>query len=80
VHLKTSNPIESVFDGVKLRTNATKRVRENALYVVFKLVCRLGLNWRSINAPNQLTLLLAGHRYTDGKLCIDHPTQENAAA
>lgn len=82
VHLKTSNPIESVFDGVKLRTNATKRmrVRENALYLVFKLVCRLGLNWRSINAPNQLTLLLAGHRYTDGKLCIDHPTQENAAA
>ena len=81
-HLKTSNPIESVFDGVKLRTNATKRmkVRENALYLVFKLVCRLSTNWRSINAPNQLTLLLAGHRFIDGKLRVDQPTQEVIAA
>jgi hypothetical protein len=34
-----------------------------------QLHSRLGLNWRSINAPNQLTRLLAGYRYTDGKLC-----------
>lgn len=81
-HLKTSNPIESVFAGVKLRTNATKRmrVRENALYLVFKLVCRLGTNWRRINAPNQLDLLLAGHRFVDGKLHIDHPATEEVAA
>jgi len=83
-HLKTSNPIESVFDGVKLRTNATKRmrVRENALYLVFKLVCRLSTNWRSINAPNQLELLLAGHRYVDGKLQMAQlvPTATDAAA
>jgi len=72
LHLRTSNPIESIFAGVRLRTNATKRmrVRENALYLVFKLVCRLSLNWRAINAPNQLTLLLAGHRYVDGKLVL----------
>ena len=81
-HLKTSNPIESVFDGVKLRTNGTKRmkVRENALYLVFKLVCRLSTNWRSINAPNQLTLLLAGHPFADGKLQLDQSTQEGIAA
>jgi hypothetical protein len=82
VHLKTSNPIESIFNGVKLRTNATKRmkVRENALYLVFKLVCRASLNWRAINAPNQLALLLTGHRFDDGKPRINHPTQEDAAA
>ena len=82
VHLKTSNPIESVFDGVKLRTNATKRmkVRENALYLVFKLVCRASLRWRTINAPNQLTLVLTGHHFDDGKLRIDHPAQEEVAA
>ncbi len=82
-HLKTSNPIESVFAGVKLRTNATKRmhVRENALYLVFKLVCRLGTNWRRINAPNQLDLLLAGHHFIDGKLHLDqNATQETVAA
>ena len=82
VHLKTSNPIESIFDGVRLRTNATKRmrVRENALYLVFKLISRLSLNWRSINAPNQLQLLLTGHQFVDGKLHLDQATQEDVAA
>jgi len=44
LHLRTSNPIESVFAGVRLRTNVAKRarVRENALYLVFKIVQRLG--------------------------------------
>ena len=46
VHLRTSNPIESIFSGVRLRTNASKRLRipESALYLVFKLVLRLSLN------------------------------------
>jgi hypothetical protein len=58
---------------VRLRTDASKRlrVRDNALYLVFKLVLRLSLNWRGINAPNQLKLLLAGHQYRDGQLVLD---------
>lgn len=82
IHIKTSNPIESVFAGVRLRTNATKRmrIRENALYLVFKLIGRLSLNWRSINAPNQLQLLLTDHRFVDGKLQLDQVVQEDAAA
>jgi len=81
LHLRTSNPIESIFAGVRLRTNAAKRmrVRENALYLVFKLICRLSLNWRAINAPNQLELLLAGHRYVDGKLDLADATIEQQA-
>ena len=73
VHVRTSNPIESIFAGVRLRTQATKRmrVRENALYLVFKLVTRLSLNWRGINAPNQLRLLLAGHQFQDGQLRLE---------
>jgi hypothetical protein len=71
--VRTSNPIESIFSGVRLRTNASKRlrVRENALYLVFKLVLRLSLNWRGINAPNQLRLLLAGHDFHDGRLELE---------
>ena len=51
-HLRTSNPIESVFAGVRLRTDVAKRARqrENALYLVFKLVQRLGRNWRALTA------------------------------
>jgi transposase-like protein len=73
VHLRTSNPIESIFSGVRLRTNASKRlhVRENALYLVFKLVLRLSMNWRGINAPNQLRLLLAGHIFRNGQLVLE---------
>ena len=73
LHVRTSNPIESIFSGVRLRTNASKRlrVRENALYLVFKLVARLSLNWRGINAPNQLRLLLAGHQFQDGQLVVE---------
>ncbi len=80
LHLRTSNPIESIFAGVRLRTNAAKRMRvhEDALYLVFKLVCRLSLNWRAINAPNQLTLLLAGRRYVDGKLVLADATEQRA--
>jgi len=81
VHLRTSNPIESIFSGVRLRTNASKRLRvpESALYLVFKLVLRLSLNWRSINAPNQLRLLLAGHQFQDGQLVLeDAPTLARA--
>jgi putative transposase len=49
LHLRTSNAIESVFAGVRLRTNVAKRarVRENALYLVFKIVERLGQHWRT---------------------------------
>ncbi len=46
-HLKTTNPIESVFAGVRLRTDAAKRMRkrENALYLVYKIVRRLSFSW-----------------------------------
>ena len=71
-HLKTSNPIESIFAGVRTRTNVAKRMRvpENALYLTFKLICRLSLNWRRLDGPNQIKLLLAGHRYKNGQLCV----------
>ncbi len=81
LHLRTTNPIESIFAGVRLRTNAAKRmrVRENALYLVFKLILRLGTNWRAINGRNQISLLLAGERFVDGRL-QRQPATEGAAA
>ncbi len=82
-HLRTSNPVESIFAGVRLRTNATKRLRsrENALYLVFKLVLRLSTNWRPINGRNQLALLLDGERFDDGRLRrTPAPNMEGTAA
>jgi putative transposase len=69
VHLRTSNPIESIFSGVRLRTEATKRMRqrETALYLVFKLIQRLGQNWRALNGgQNLMALVLEGCVFADG--------------
>ena len=68
---RTSNPIESIFSGVRLRTNAARRIRsrENALYLVFKLVERLSGNWRVLNGgENLMALVLAGCGFEDGIL------------
>jgi transposase-like protein len=69
VHLRTSNPIESIFSGVRLRTDAARRVRcrDNALYLVFKMVERLSSNWRGLNGgENLMTLVLEGCVFKDG--------------
>jgi putative transposase len=71
VHLRTSNPIESIFSGVRLRTAAARRMRcrDNALYLVFKVVQRLSGNWRALNGgENLMTLVLQGCSFPDGIL------------
>ena len=71
IHLRTSNPIESIFSGVRLRTDAAKRLRqrEAALYLVFKIVERLSRNWRTLNGgATVMTLLLEGCVFKDGVL------------
>jgi len=69
VHLRTSNPVESIFAGVRLRTNAAKRMRqrEAALYLVFKVMERLSGNWRALNGgQNLMALVLEGCIFRDG--------------
>ena len=71
VHLRTTNPLESIFSGVRLRTNAAKRLRrrDNALYLVFKVVERLSSHWRPLNGGiNLMTLVLEGEPFKDGIL------------
>jgi putative transposase len=71
LHLRTSNPIESIFSGVRLRTEATKRLRqrENALYLVWKIVQRLSQRWRALNGgANLMALGLEGCVFKDGVL------------
>lgn len=70
-HWVTTNPLESIFAGVRLRTDATKRLRkrETTLYLVFKLVERLSRNWRALNGGATLMqLVLTGCTFKDGVL------------
>jgi len=54
----------------RLRTNVTKRApnRENAQYLVFKLIDRLSQNWRRITGSNVGQLVLSGSTFIDGRL------------
>ena len=77
LHLRTTNAIESVFSGVRLRTDVAKRMgnRENALYLVFKVVLRLGQNWRALNGGrNIMNLLLEGKTFVNGILKKEETT------
>lgn len=56
--LRTTNPIESTFAWVRLRTNAMKRLRSgsSALYLVFKLIERQATRWRRISGHKTIAL------------------------
>jgi len=56
--LRTTNPIESIFASVRLRTDAAKRLRTgaSATYLVFKLVQRLSASWRRIDGYRSIAL------------------------
>ncbi len=82
LHLRTSNPIESVFAGVRLRTRVAKRIhkRENAVYLVFKIVDRLGQNWHALNGGRtMMTLVLAGETFVNGILQRKEASKDRAA-
>jgi hypothetical protein len=55
-HLRTSNPIESIFATVRHRTVRTKGAlsQDNAQLMVFKLVTAASKTWRKLKGENQL--------------------------
>ncbi|ANH09018.1 transposase (plasmid) [Shinella sp. HZN7] len=76
-HLRTSNPIESVFATVRHRTVRTKGSlsHNTARLMVFKLVMSAAKTWRRLKGENQLPRVIAGVKFTDGvadSLAPDH--------
>ncbi len=67
-HLRTSNPIESVFATVRHRTVRTRGALSptTARLMVFKLVMAAAKTWRRLKGENQLPKPLAGVRFQDG--------------
>jgi transposase-like protein len=66
--IKTTNPIESIFSPVRLRTNATRRIKSvrSALYLIFQLITRAQKRWRCINAPEMVQNVIEGAKFKDG--------------
>ncbi len=68
VHLRTTNPIESTFATVRLRTAKTRGMltRATMLTMVFKLATNAQLHWRRLNRPERLGELVQGIKFIDG--------------
>ena len=69
-HLRTTNPIESTFATVKLRTKVTKGAGslKMAEVMAFKLMMEAEKKWRKIKGAEHIKPLLSGALYKDGEL------------
>ena len=67
-HLRTSNPVESVFATVRHRTVRTKGAlsQKTVKLMVFTLVRAASKTWRRLNGANQLPRVIEGVKFTDG--------------
>ncbi len=79
-HLRTSNPIESVFATVRHRTVRTKGAlsQDTARLMVFKLVMAAAKTWHKLKGENQLPKVVQGVTFSNGVEVVNTPAQ-NAA-
>jgi len=79
-HLRTSNPIESVFATVRHRTVRTKGAlsQATARLMVFKLVMAAAKTWRRLKGETQLPKVVAGVTFQDGTEVIQPPSTRAA--
>jgi len=75
-HIRTTNPIESTFATVRLRTYRTKGClsRKTAMAMVFKLCQCAQRKWRKLDGSNHLAEIIRGVKFVDGE------RQDRAAA
>jgi transposase-like protein len=74
IHLRTTNPIESTFATVRLRTKITKGhgSKAAALAMAFKLIESAQRRWRMVNGPHLVALVRSGAVFVNGKL-VERP-------
>ena len=78
-HLRTTNPIESTFATVRLRTRVTKGPgsRIAGLAMVFKLLLTAETRWRKLNGHELVPLVRAGVKFVDG-VRVERQADEDA--
>jgi putative transposase len=82
VHLKTTNPIESTFATVRLRTKVTKGPGSRAagLAMAYKLIEAAQTRWRAVNAPQLVALVRAGVVFEKGVMAERSEADKNEVA
>ena len=79
-HLRTTNPVESPFAALRLRTDAAKRFKkvDNARAVIWKMLLVAEKRFRRSKAPELMKDLYQGAKYVNG-VPVNKFTQEEAA-
>jgi putative transposase len=79
-HLRTANPIESVFATVRHRTVRTRGAlsQDTARLMVFKLGMAAAKTWRRLKGENQLPKVIQGVTFRDGVEVTNTPQQTAA--
>jgi len=80
-HLRTSNPVESPFAAVRLRTAAAKRFKkvENATAVIWKTLLIAEKTFRRLDAPELLADVASEVTYVNGVRAVNRRTEAVAA-
>ena len=81
-HLRTTNPVESPFAAVRLRTGAARRFRktENATCLIWRVLVVAEKKFRRVNAPELMGRVRAGEVFKDGLPVASKGDQEKVAA
>jgi transposase-like protein len=76
-HLRTTNPVESPFAAVRLRTDAAKRYKKvvNASALIWRLLLVAERTFRRLDHPEHLAEVALGARYRDGVRVIDEGSE-----
>ncbi len=80
LHIRTTNPIESTFATVRLRTKRSRNCgsRDTTLAMVFKLLQTAQKRWRRIKHFQKLELVVSNVKFQDGEQVADQ-SDRNAA-
>ena len=80
VHIRTTNPIESTFSTVRLRTRKTRNCgsRETILAMVFKLIQSAEKRWKRIKGFDLIGEVIEGVVFKDGLRATDQPDRDAA--
>lgn len=75
-HLRTTNPIESVFSSVRLRTDAAKRFKkvDNASALIWKILLLAEKTFHKLNSPKLLIDVFNDISFKDGLPLISNST------
>lgn len=82
LHLRTTNPIESAFATVKLRTRVTKGAgsKTTAVTMAFKLLKECERKWLRLRGSGEIKKLREGLEYENGIVIAKQTLQQGAAS